>query len=202
MTKVKIPSTRFASALKLVGVKQGSYSSWASFECPEYKKTYLMRLWDFNKVIPQLKDNWISGEWITGQNSASGYVRPFVPSKAAKRVDPNVYFSKNGYQRLRKSSYKRWDGPATFIIPKGPFEAALKLATIHRKTYSIYVGYTLSRLDAGLLFNVDHELTFLLPSEKFEGIIKQAHLVDQIHAIWNFETKGGGTTVLVCERIL
>ncbi len=197
----------FKAKLKFMGIKgrnhKGiSYALLETIPITGPPSTFYMATYHFNKYVPVMVNGVIEGEWLLGMGKTYNIVRPYTPTKNRKGPDPMVYFSKTGFQQLRKSSYRRWDGPAAFSIPKKPFEAVLKFDDIFKRTYSVYASFKLSRLDADLMFGIDKELEFSMKRINFNELVLKGFPLDSINAVWNFESGGGGTTTLICEKLL
>lgn len=211
MSNKKVPSEVFVDTLKFVGFTNRSRKrkDQAIFESPLKGRTFLMRIYDFNKIVSSLKDNVIHGNWITGINSASGFIRSFDPKKRPKsEASQFVYFSKNGRQLLRKNSPQVYEGPAVYKIPKKSFGATLRFKWTFHRAYRDYVAFTLSRLDADLMFGIDKELEFSMTEVNFAELVMKAACVTPqqniaaLNGTWNFKGVSGGRTTLVCENLL
>lgn len=180
---------------------------WAQFSSGQ--NTYYMSAYEFNKLVPQMKDGALEGSFVLGTGTHYSVIRPYAPSKRQKsEASQHVYFSKNGRQLLRKNSPQRYEGGAVYSIPKKSFEATLKFKCTFHRTYRDYVAFTLSRLNASLMFGVDKELEFHMSNDDFcELVTGAAKTIPQqniaaLNGIWNFKSATGGRTTLVCENLL
>jgi len=192
-----------------MGKRIGGYTTrfWAQFSSGQ--NTYYMAAQDFNKLVPQMKDGVLEGSFVLGTGTHYSVIRPYAPSKRQKsEASQHVYFSKNGRQLLRKNSPQRYEGGAVYSIPKKSFEATLKFKCTFHRTYRDYVAFTLSRLNASLMFGVDKELEFHMSNDDFcELVTGAAKTIPQqniaaLNGIWNFKSATGGRTTLVCENLL
>jgi len=201
----------FSAKLKFEGMGKriGGYTTrfWAQFSSGQ--NTYYMAAQDFNKLVPQMKDGVLEGSFVLGTGTHYSVIRPYAPSKRQKsEASQHVYFSKNGRQLLRKNSPQRYEGGAVYSIPKKSFEATLKFKCTFHRTYRDYVAFTLSRLNASLMFGVDKELEFHMSNDDFcELVTGAAKTIPQqniaaLNGIWNFKSATGGRTTLVCENLL
>lgn len=196
----------FTAKLKFEGMKKRSYGRknmfWASFTSGQ--SHYYMSVYHFNKLIDRLEDQAIEGTWIAGSNSHSDIIKPYDSSKRQKSVaSQHVYFSKNGRQLLRKNSPQRYEGPAVYSIPKKSFEATLHFKWTFHRSYCDYVAFTLSRLDASLMFGIDKELEFSMTNTDFAELVRRtSNRIASVNGLWNFKGVSGGRTTLVCENLL
>lgn len=201
----------FSAKLKFEGMQKRSYGRrnmfWAQFSSGQ--NTYYMSAHDFNKLVPQMKDGALEGSFVLGTGSHYNVIRPYDPSRRQKSVaSQHVYFSKNGRQLLRKNSPQRYEGGAVYSIPKKSFEATLKFKCTFHRTYCDYVAFTLSRLDASLMFGVDKELEFTMTAEDFKDLVVRTAITGRhqgiaiLKGLWNFKGATGGRTTLVCENLL
>ncbi len=184
--------------------RQYGYRSmfWAHFTSGQNE--YYMSAKNFNKLVSQLKDGTLEGNWQVGTGYNRNVIRPYDSLKRQKsEVSQYVYFSKNGRQLLRKNSPQRYEGKAVYQIPKQPFEATLHFKYTFHRTYCDYVAFTLSRLDAGLMFGIDKELEFTMTNEDFALLVaKSPRSIASVNARWNFKGATGGRTTLICENLL
>lgn len=201
----------FSAKLKFEGMQRRTYGRknmfWAQFSSGQ--NTYYMSAYEFNKLVPQMKDGALEGSFVLGTGTHYSVIRPYAPSKRQKsEASQHVYFSKNGRQLLRKNSPQRYEGGAVYSIPKKSFEATLKFKCTFHRTYRDYVAFTLSRLNASLMFGVDKELEFHMSNDDFcELVTGAAKTIPQqniaaLNGIWNFKSATGGRTTLVCENLL
>lgn len=158
---------------------------------------YKMRLCDFNALLPKMKDGVVEGNWITGTGSASSIIRPYEPRK---RIDSNVYFSKDGRQLLRRQSYSWADGSPKYKVPRKSFWATLSFSNIERRTYNCYARFNMEASEAKRLWGLEQHLSFIMSSEDFEKLAKKEK-ISSVTGLWDFKHHGGGTTTLFCEEV-